>query len=141
MEDARLHETEAYHSLAQLSQHSSLLSEGSAIAEIEKELQAVMGEEVEERRPTPARRSVLQLVGVEDMFNNLVPLFLMLQRFLGVDDATESASFTSWQGCQWWEFITQQSLSHLTSVCAHSRRTEVSSISRSCVLCLHVVPR
>jgi len=57
MEDAPLHETEAYHSLAQLSQHSSLLSEGSAIAEIEKELQAVMGEEVEERRPTPARSS------------------------------------------------------------------------------------
>ena len=59
MEDAPLNETEAYHSLAQLSQHSSLLSEGSAIAEIERELQAVMGEEVEERRPTPARRSAL----------------------------------------------------------------------------------
>jgi len=63
MEDTPLHETEVYHSLAQLSQHSSLLSEGSAIAEIEKELQAVMGEEVEERKPTPARRSVLQLIG------------------------------------------------------------------------------
>lgn len=43
------------HSQGTVSQHSSLLSEGSAIAEIEKELQAAMREE---GKSPPARRSV-----------------------------------------------------------------------------------
>lgn len=53
--DGPLQETGVVHSQGTVSQHSSLLSEGSAIAEIEKELQAAMGEE---GKSPPARRLV-----------------------------------------------------------------------------------
>ena len=53
--DSPLQEAGVVHSQGTVSQHSSLLSEGSAIAEIEKELQAAMREE---GKSPPARRSV-----------------------------------------------------------------------------------
>ena len=55
MGDGPLQEAGVVHSQGTVSQHSSLLSEGSAIAEIEKELQAAMREE---GKSPPARRSV-----------------------------------------------------------------------------------
>lgn len=88
MGDSPLQETGVVHSQGTVSQHSSLLSEGSAIAEIEKELQAAMREE---GKSPPARRSVNTTNMSQGGLCNLP-----LQWLLGTTDPSDATLLTSW---------------------------------------------
>jgi len=88
MGDSPLQEAGVVHSQGTVSQHSSLLSEGSAIAEIEKELQAAMREE---GKSPPARRLVNTINMSQGGLCNLP-----LQWLLGTADPSDATLLTSW---------------------------------------------